>query len=113
MLQLRINRTSNAREVIKANQQLLETYRLVADKKAGQEQLIRDAENCRAAAQAQGVDQQTVSNNLPACIAQLEKCRRRGGQSEDGPGLRRGLLADGPVEARSRANSGVRCTVVI
>ena len=75
VLQLRINRTSNAQEVIKANQQLLETYRQITEKKEKQEQLIRDAQICRAAASKQELKPQTLSDYLQACVSQLELCR--------------------------------------
>ena len=75
VLQLRINRTSNSQEVIKANQQLLNTYSQITEKREEQGELIRDAQICRAAAYKQGQNQQTVSSYLHACVARLKQCR--------------------------------------
>jgi hypothetical protein len=75
VLQLRINRTSNANEVIKANQQLLETYRQLTEKQEEQDQLNRDEQTCRTVAVNQTIVPQSVSDGLRACITELERCR--------------------------------------
>ena len=76
IVQLRINRTSNAREVIEANQLLLESYRLTREMRSAQILLLSGEELCRSAAEQVQITERSMNAYLHVCVSKVNECRQ-------------------------------------